>query len=81
MEWSSSLIVGVGLKTPRPNKISLVRNVTKGLGLGRIIWINDLSKKKMDMRFGTWKVRSVFRAGSLMTVVGCWWQSQKERDH
>jgi hypothetical protein len=24
--------------------------------------------KKMDMRFGTWNVRSVYRAGSLMTV-------------
>jgi exonuclease III len=24
--------------------------------------------KKMDMRFGTWNVRSLYRAGSLMTV-------------
>jgi hypothetical protein len=25
--------------------------------------------KKMDMRFGTWNVRSLYRAGSFMTVV------------
>jgi hypothetical protein len=25
--------------------------------------------RKMGMRFGTWKVRSLYRAGSLMTVV------------
>jgi hypothetical protein len=25
--------------------------------------------RKMDMRFGTWNVRSLCRAGSLMTVV------------
>jgi hypothetical protein len=24
--------------------------------------------KKMDMRFGTWNIRSLYRAGSLMTV-------------
>jgi hypothetical protein len=27
-------------------------------------------RKKMDMRFGTWNVRSMYRAGSLRAVVG-----------
>jgi hypothetical protein len=39
--WSSNL--GVGLTTPHRKKISLLRSITKGLGPGRIIWINDLS--------------------------------------
>jgi hypothetical protein len=38
----------------------------QGLGSGWIIW-NELGDK-MDMRFGTWNVRSVYRAGSLKTV-------------
>jgi hypothetical protein len=37
-------------------------------------WTDYLDKrprlKKMDMRFGTWNVRSLYRAGSLMTVFG-----------
>jgi hypothetical protein len=28
----------------------------------------QLKQKKMDMRFGTWNVRSLYRAGSLRTV-------------
>jgi hypothetical protein len=33
-------------------------------------YLDKLPKlKKMDMRFGTWNVRSVYRAGSLMAVV------------
>jgi ATP-dependent phosphoenolpyruvate carboxykinase len=39
--WSSSF--GVGLKISLPYKISLLQNVTKGLGLGQILWINDLN--------------------------------------
>jgi hypothetical protein len=35
-------------------------------------WTDSLDKqskrKKMDMRFGTWNVRRMYRAGSLMTV-------------
>jgi hypothetical protein len=47
----------------------MLRNVTKGLGIGRILW-NDLRHGKMDMRFGTWNVRSLYRPGSLKTVSG-----------
>jgi hypothetical protein len=36
------------------------------------IWTDSLDNgpmhKKMDMRFGTWIVRSMYRAGSLKTV-------------
>jgi hypothetical protein len=36
------------------------------------IWMDCLDKRpklwNMDMRFGTWNVRSLYRAGSLMTV-------------
>jgi hypothetical protein len=36
-------------------------------------WRDSLDKrpklKKMDMRFGTWNVRSMYRAGSLRAVV------------
>jgi hypothetical protein len=35
--------LGVWLTTIRRKKISLSRNVTKGFGLGRILWINDIS--------------------------------------
>ena len=42
----------------------MFRNVTQGLGTGQIIW-ND---RKMDMIFGTWNVRSLYRAGALGLV-------------
>jgi hypothetical protein len=44
-------------------------------------WTDSLDKRpklrKMDMRFGTWNVRSLYRAGSHITVVKemsdiCW---------
>jgi hypothetical protein len=31
-------------------------------------WINDLSDGIRTMRLGTWNVRSLYRAGSLVTV-------------
>jgi hypothetical protein len=39
-----------------------------GIGLKTPPSINYLSEKKMDMRFGTWNVRSMYRAGSLRAV-------------
>jgi hypothetical protein len=45
----------------------LVRNVTEGLGPGWI-YLDKPKLRKMGMRFGMWNVRSLYRAGSLMTV-------------
>jgi hypothetical protein len=45
-EWSSSFAVGRGPNNSSPYKISLLPNVAKGFGPGRISWINDLSKRK-----------------------------------
>jgi exonuclease III len=39
----------------------------KGVGNGRINW-HDPSTGKRDVRFGTWNVRNLYRAGSLKTV-------------
>jgi hypothetical protein len=56
----------VGLKTHRKNKL-----VTKDHKKART-WTDSLDKqpklKKMDMRFGTWSVRSMYRAGLFRTV-------------
>jgi hypothetical protein len=41
--------LGVGPTTPHLKKISTLRNVTKGLGLGKNLWINDL----IWLRIGT----------------------------
>jgi hypothetical protein len=41
--WSSSLGFGVRLKTLHRKKINLSRQLLKGLGPGRILWINDPS--------------------------------------
>jgi hypothetical protein len=57
----------VGLTTPHRKKI-----VTKTSKEPRT-WTHSLDKQpklwNMDMRFGTWKVRSLCRAGSLKTVL------------
>jgi hypothetical protein len=50
--WSSSLGLGVGLTTPHHKKLSYYEN----------------SQEALDMRFGTWNVRSIYRAGLLRTV-------------
>jgi hypothetical protein len=49
--------------------MSFLRNVTKGVRPGWILWINDL-KIMEDMRFGAWIIIStcLYRAGSLRTV-------------
>jgi hypothetical protein len=41
--WSSRLGAGRGANNSSPYKISFLQNVTKDLGPGRILWINDLS--------------------------------------
>jgi hypothetical protein len=61
--------LGVGLTTPHCKKISLLQNVTQGRRPGWILLHKQPKLRKMDMRFGTWNVRSMYRAGSLVTVV------------
>jgi hypothetical protein len=58
---------GAGLTTSyRKNKL-----ITKCYK-GPRTWTDSLGKwpklQKMNMRFGTWKVRSLYRAGSIMTI-------------
>jgi hypothetical protein len=59
---SSSL--GVGLTTPH----QLVMKCHKGIGLGTDSLNKRIKLRKMDMRFGMWIVRSLYRTSSLMTV-------------
>jgi hypothetical protein len=63
--WCSSLRMGVGLTTHSKNKL-----VTKDHKKPRT-WTdssdNRPNGKKMDMRFGTWNARSMYRADSLRT--------------
>jgi hypothetical protein len=54
--------VGRGLTTPDHKK-----HVTK-CHKGPRTWTNYLDRRKMDMGFGTWDVRSLYMAGSLITV-------------
>jgi hypothetical protein len=44
--WSSSLGFGRGANNSSQEKISSLRTFEKGLGPGRIPWINDLSERK-----------------------------------
>jgi hypothetical protein len=54
-EWSSSLGVGRGANNSSPSDLD-----------------DSLDKRprrrNMDMRFGTWNIRRLYRAGSIMTV-------------
>jgi hypothetical protein len=66
-EWSSSLGLGVRLTTPHHK----TQPVTKHKHEPRT-WTDSLDTRHMrrnkDMKLGTWKVRSFYRAGSLVTV-------------
>jgi hypothetical protein len=56
--------LGVGLAVPRrKKKSSSLRNITKDLGLGWILWIAENRCK-----IGTWNVRSLYKAGLLIAV-------------
>ena len=67
-EWFSSLGVGRGANNSSPLKFILLRNIHRqSLGPGLIFWYDK--QRKRDMRFGTWNVRSLYRAGSLMAAV------------
>jgi hypothetical protein len=62
-----SSVFGMGLTTPR-HKIKFVTKYHKGPR----IWTDSLDKRpklrKMEVQFGVWNVRSLYRAGSLITV-------------
>ena len=56
------------LTTPQRKKRILLLNIhTESLGPGLILWY-DHSNEKRDTRFGTWYVRSLYRAGSLIAA-------------
>jgi hypothetical protein len=59
----------VGLTTLHCKKINLLLKSLKSLRS----WTDSLDKQpkqwNMDMRFGLWNVRSLYRAGSLATVL------------
>jgi hypothetical protein len=60
--------LGVGLTTPhRKNK--LVMKFHRGPRILKEYLDKRPTINKMDMRFGTWNVRRLHRAGSLMSVV------------
>jgi hypothetical protein len=66
--WPSSLGVGRGANSPPYKK----KHFTKCYK-GPRNWRDTLEQPKvrtMDMRFGTWNVRSLYRSGSLKTVSG-----------
>jgi hypothetical protein len=62
--WPSSLGVGRGANNHhRKNNIFVAKYLQ-----GPREWTDSLARpkhRKMDMRFGTWNVRSLYRAGSL----------------
>jgi len=65
-EWSSSLGSGRGATTPLQNQL-LMKCYTD-----RQTWTCSLERprqRKMDMKFVTWDVRSLYRESSLETVV------------
>jgi hypothetical protein len=70
----------------------LLQNVTKGLGLGQILWIKDPSKEKWNTLYSSPSIirmtksrrmrwaGHVERRGRRVMHIGYWWESQKERD-
>ena len=55
------------LTTPHRKKVML-RNVHNCFGLRLMHALIQPKQWKMDMRFGTWNVRSLYRTGLLTTV-------------
>jgi hypothetical protein len=59
--------LGVGLTTPHSKMKLVTKHLTEPQTLK-----NSLDKRpkrrNMDIRFGTWNIRSLFRVGSLITV-------------
>jgi hypothetical protein len=60
--------VGRGAKNSSPLKNELVMNIQKRPQTWTDSLDKRLKRKKMDMRFGKWKVRSMYGAGSFRGV-------------
>jgi hypothetical protein len=60
--------LGIGL-TASHLKNKIVTNCHIGLRTWSYSLDNRPKLRKRDMRFGTWNVRGLYRAGNLMTVV------------
>jgi hypothetical protein len=58
----------MGLKTPHHKKIALFQKHLTKPQTWKDYWDKQLKLRNMDMRFGTWNIRSLYRAGSLVTV-------------
>jgi hypothetical protein len=58
-----------GANNSSPKKINVLRKFSRSRRPGQIPWINDQAKEKIDMRFGTWNVRNVFRPVLLRAVM------------
>jgi hypothetical protein len=63
--WPSSLGVGRGANKRKKKLVTkqLTESRTSADSLAK-----GAKRRNMDMRFGTWNVRSMYRAGSVMTV-------------
>jgi hypothetical protein len=60
--------LGKRLTTPHCEIKSLLQNIHRqSLGPGMTLWY-VLSNERGTVRFGTWNVRSLYRAGSLMAT-------------
>jgi hypothetical protein len=65
--WSSSLGVGRGANNPSPqNSLFLTNHYAQPRN--RTDYLAQPKHRRMDMRFGTWNVRSLYRSGSFKTV-------------
>ena len=59
--------LGEELTTPHRRKRILLRNVhIESLGPGLLLWYK--LGNEMDIRFGAWNVRSLYRVGSLIAT-------------
>ena len=63
--WSTGLWLGEVLTTPHCRKRILLRNIHRvSFGPGLILLVRNKQRKR-NTRFGTWNIRSLYRAGSL----------------
>jgi hypothetical protein len=62
--WSSSLGVELRVTSPHRKMQLVMKYYTEALA----DCLERPRKRKMDMRFGTWNVRSLWRVGSLKTL-------------